>query len=86
VVAQAAPEARSTNGARPTRGRVTTQTMDRRRLEEDLAKAQRELDAATKLTEVKEAAKRLNLAREVDAEGAKKPKRTTSRNRDRASS
>jgi hypothetical protein len=64
--------------------------MNRKLLEQDLAKAQRELDAATKLTEIKAAAKRLNLARaalrQLDAEGAKNPKRTTSRNRDRASS
>jgi hypothetical protein len=52
--------------------------MDRKRLEQELADAERELAAATKLSDVKAAAKRLQRAKaslkELDTGRPKRPK------------
>jgi hypothetical protein len=55
--------------------------MDRKRLEQELVEAERELDAATRLSDVKAAAGRLQTAKAelalLDAEPPERPKRTT---------
>jgi len=53
--------------------------MDRKRLEQELAEAERELEAVTQLSDVKAAAARLQRAKAelalLDAEPAERPKR-----------